>query len=242
MLAAGQSLRITGVDRAEIDPTSYLQSPGALVNVDFRGGIDICALPFDDGSFDAVTSQFGIEYAPLDVAAAEAARVLSPGGQLQFLMHCNDSEVVAPAVARRTEMDAILATDGVLESLRGWIAGSVFQPDLERAGQAHLERGNTTEGISGQIFAGINQAIESMSRGDKRAAAELCETMILRLSADRDRLQALQDAALARQDIDALVASLSELGIEDVEAHELRANEGHDDEFVIGWLLRGQKA
>lgn len=44
---------------------------------------DAEALPFDDESFDIVLSTFGIMFAPRhEVAAAEAARVLRPGGRI----------------------------------------------------------------------------------------------------------------------------------------------------------------
>ena len=46
---------------------------------------DAESLPFDDASFDFVLSTFGIMFAPRhEVAAAEAARVLRPGGRLGF--------------------------------------------------------------------------------------------------------------------------------------------------------------
>jgi SAM-dependent methyltransferase len=46
---------------------------------------DVEALPFDDGSFDVVTSQFGHMFAPRpDVAIREMLRVLRPGGTIAF--------------------------------------------------------------------------------------------------------------------------------------------------------------
>ncbi len=46
---------------------------------------DAEALPFDDASFDVVLSTFGIMFAPRhEVAAAEAVRVLRPGGRFGF--------------------------------------------------------------------------------------------------------------------------------------------------------------
>lgn len=46
---------------------------------------DMCALPFDDGAFDAVVCQFGLMFAPDKLAAARAARrVLRPGGAYLF--------------------------------------------------------------------------------------------------------------------------------------------------------------
>ncbi len=96
LLTANDALVITGVDLAEIAPDSLLASQPALARVTFQGGIDICRLPFAEESFDAFTSQFVLEYAPLDAALSEAARVLCQGGRLQLLMHHAGSAIVAP--------------------------------------------------------------------------------------------------------------------------------------------------
>lgn len=50
------------------------------------------ALPFADGAFDVVTSQYGLEYAGLD-ALMEAVRVLAPGGTLIALIHIKDGPI-----------------------------------------------------------------------------------------------------------------------------------------------------
>ncbi len=56
----------------------------AGVSVDFVEG-DVEALPYDDASFDVVTSQFGHMFAPRpSVAVAEMLRVLKPGGRIAF--------------------------------------------------------------------------------------------------------------------------------------------------------------
>src|SRR5919198_1622444 len=56
----------------------------AKFEIDFREG-DAEALPFDDGRFDVVLSQFGHMFAPRpNVAIAEMLRVLKPGGTIAF--------------------------------------------------------------------------------------------------------------------------------------------------------------
>jgi len=242
LLAANDTLKITGIDRADIDPARYLGSPGALAGVDFQGGVDLCELPFADGSFDAATSQFGIEYAALPEALSEAVRVLKPGGHLQFLMHCEDSVIVQPTAGRRDEMAALLADEAVLSRLRDFIAGNISQAELEQAGQEHRDApGPKTQGITGQIFGGINQVIDLLLDGNRRAAAELCETMRLRLDADRLRLQALEDAALGRRAFDEFLALCGHTGIETSLATQLRGDVDSGTEFVIGWLYRGTR-
>jgi len=56
----------------------------AGVDAEFREG-DVEALPYSDGEFDAVLSQFGHMFAPRpDVALKEMLRVLKPGGRIAF--------------------------------------------------------------------------------------------------------------------------------------------------------------
>jgi len=56
----------------------------ATVEIDWREG-DAEELPFDDGSFDVVVSQFGHMFAPRpDVVLNEMLRVLKPGGTIAF--------------------------------------------------------------------------------------------------------------------------------------------------------------
>lgn len=243
LLDANADLNITAVDRADIDPVRYLTEPGPLQAVNFKGQVDICSLPFDDESFDAVTSQFGIEYAPQAPSIAEAARVLKHGGQMQFLLHCDDSQIVLPARRRCAEMNALLAERGVLLCLRSFVAGEHDETELESVGKAHLQAaGDHTQGITGQIYTGVNQVVGFVQQGDRRAAAELCETMVLRLTADRDRLLALEAAAMDKTGFEALISKIEAAGVSADVAGALCANEGGDDEFKIGWKYRGNKA
>lgn len=56
----------------------------AGVAIDFREG-DVEALPYENATFDVVTSQFGHMFAPRpEVAIAEMLRVLKPGGTVAF--------------------------------------------------------------------------------------------------------------------------------------------------------------
>jgi SAM-dependent methyltransferase len=56
----------------------------AGVNIDFKEG-DAESLPYADGSFDVVVSQFGHMFAPRpEVAVREMLRVLKPGGRIAF--------------------------------------------------------------------------------------------------------------------------------------------------------------
>lgn len=99
LLAARDDLRITGVDAARV-PRS------GLPQLDLLSDTDMESLPFEDGSFAAVVSQFGYEYSHTDDAAREVARVLERGAPLSFLVHHSDSAIVN---ANRERLGAVVA-------------------------------------------------------------------------------------------------------------------------------------
>jgi SAM-dependent methyltransferase len=73
--------KCTGLDLTpELFDAARANAAAAGVEIDWVQG-DAEDLPFDDGSFDRVVSTFGIMFAPRhEVAAAELARVIAPGG------------------------------------------------------------------------------------------------------------------------------------------------------------------
>lgn len=81
--AAAAGARVTGVDLTpELFEAARARASEAGVEVEWVEG-DAEALAFDDASFDVVLSTFGCMFAPRhEVAAAELARVLRPGGRM----------------------------------------------------------------------------------------------------------------------------------------------------------------
>ncbi|HVI31283.1 methyltransferase domain-containing protein [Phenylobacterium sp.] len=106
--AAGRRLEVVGVDYADLPP------PGGDGPV-LMGGVSLEKLPFDAASFDAATSQYGIEYAEPRAALAELARVLRPAGRALILAHHAASAITASAAA---QLDAFDRTMGGGEALR----------------------------------------------------------------------------------------------------------------------------
>jgi SAM-dependent methyltransferase len=83
--AARARARVTGLDLTpELLEVARTNAHLAAVDIDWHEG-DAEALPFDDGAFDVVVSQFGHMFAPRpDVALGEMLRVLKPGGTIAF--------------------------------------------------------------------------------------------------------------------------------------------------------------
>ena len=66
------------------------RSEAESLHAEFVEG-DAEALPFDDGSFDVVSSVFGVMFAPdQDQTASELARVTRPGGRIGLVAHTPD--------------------------------------------------------------------------------------------------------------------------------------------------------
>lgn len=242
LLDTREDLKVVAVDKARIDPRHFLSDPGVLEYVEFRADIDICALPFDARRFDAVASQFGIEYAPADEAITEAVRVAKPGAHLQFIMHHADSEIVAPVKDKRREMADLLADDGVLETLAAVLDGRCDMERLEQVGRVFLDGAPRNRDIGGQIFEGVNRALGHARRGDSNTARELSETMRVRLSAEYVRLEQLEAAALDDDGFSAFSALVEAAGVTIRRAETLVAREAHPDEFLIGWIFNGRKS
>ena len=126
--------------------------------IDFRQA-DAMNLPFEDNSFDAVTTSFGLRnIQDFDRALREFYRVLRPGGHLvvcefsrptwapfRALYHFFLGTVV-PGLARMASYDAV-AYDYLTESILDWPSQYVLAAHLRRAGFERLQLRSLSGGI-----------------------------------------------------------------------------------------------
>ncbi|MEE4329827.1 MAG: methyltransferase domain-containing protein [Wenzhouxiangella sp.] len=130
---SGRELEITAVDAASLHPDLIArrapESVDLIEAIRFVGQTTIETLPFDDGYFDLLTSQFGLEYSDLNSAAPELARVLAPGGRLAAVCHGADSEMIATMGEEQADYMR-LEQSRVLDVLRSWEAGQLSDPDF----------------------------------------------------------------------------------------------------------------
>ena len=81
----GQNGPVSGIDPSpEMIAVARRKAERARLEIDFRIGV-IESLPYDDGTFDVVTSSLMMHHLPYDVqqkGLAEIYRVLRPGGRL----------------------------------------------------------------------------------------------------------------------------------------------------------------
>lgn len=213
---------LRGVDLA---PATALAGNG----FDIVGGVDARALPFAPRSFDAVVSQFGVEYAGLDAAADEAARVCR--GSLILLVHAADGVVVAHAAeqaAHATMMDDDLSAFARLKAhLEGPTEASARDVDALLATIAeHAHRADNLSLLDGVYRAALAfQDDPDPLGGVDRLAASVRE--------HAERMTALRDAAPDRARVDALAHRLESASF----AVAVRAEGGDGSPLIGRWIV-----
>jgi ubiquinone/menaquinone biosynthesis C-methylase UbiE len=119
------------VDLAAIQPAWLADLPGTQrARLRFHGGCAAEALPFGDGSFDLVVSQYGLEYSDLERSLPEVRRVLAPGGRIAFVMHHAEARPVQLAAIEIDHIEWLLAPGGLLDTARQLL------PAMAQAGSA----------------------------------------------------------------------------------------------------------
>lgn len=116
VLSRRSDLHVTGVDFASV-PTP------AIDRLTIHPWVSMEDLPFDDGSFDAAISLFGIEYGMIDRTAGELGRVLKPGASFSFVVHHVESEIVREGITRRSALRRLLSGEVRAPFLGGNLPG-----------------------------------------------------------------------------------------------------------------------
>jgi SAM-dependent methyltransferase len=177
---AERGYAVTGADFAPDMLASAREFARARgLSVPFVDG-DAEALPFDDGSFDAVISTFGVMFTlrPED-AAAEMARVLRPGGKLVLTVWTEESNVfemfkvvrqhmpqpggeppVSPFAWGNTEqLVELLGDDFELHFERG--TSHYREPDGEAAWRTFVEGYGPVQALAGSLDDERRQQFEA---------------------------------------------------------------------------------
>lgn len=192
-------LRLVGVDLAP-----RLRPAGRGISL--KSGIAIEQLPFRDGAFGAVTSQFGFEYGDTTRVAVEARRVLAPSGQLRMIVHRRDGSIVAHNAARRQALHWAVMESGVLSRAKAVLAARRSVPfpipDAFRTAPGDANRRYPGQTVAAEVMQGILQALEAggsvglahLDHIEQGAAEELARLSALdRAAANAKRIAAMAD-------------------------------------------------
>lgn len=229
MQPARRDLSLTGIDSAAT-------LPSAPKGVRIRAAIAMERLPFPDDSFDAATSQFGIEYGDLEQVVGEVARVLRPGGRFCAVAHHAGGVIVRHNMARRAALAWAVGDSGILEKARRLAAARTASPlptpPLFRATAAQAGRDFPDQPVAAEFITAV---ADTLDMGRTRAPGESIEILATLEERARGELQRLDALAVAALDEDAakrLAGLLSAAGLRTGEpAPVTQAGE------PVGWRL-----
>lgn len=222
----------------------------------FHAAVRAESLPFTAGSFDLVTSQYGLEYCDLEPALAEVLRVLAPRGRIALVLHHAESRPVTLARTELAHLAWALGPDGLIGAcadMLGPAAEATTPQGRERLSRdpaaeaarvrfngaqvALRERARAADGadILGEIQGTVGALLQlAMRQGASRAHSEL-EAWTRALADHRWRLEELCAHALDRAAAQALAARAESSG--------LQAALGilQEEQHLMGWTLLAAK-
>jgi SAM-dependent methyltransferase len=254
---AGEELQVTGADLAAVRPAAFVSGKRRqLERVRFLANTPAEELPLDDASFDAVVSQYGLEYSDMGKSVTEAVRVLAPAGRLRFAVHAAEGSVAADT--RRAIGDADFLLDvidlpdralacfqAIVDVERGRTSGPMAQTNAQvryatfRDGlKAVADRAHTAADAAmlTAVHRSLTELFQQRLAHDEAALQAKIDQQKAEVEAHRERQRALLAAALSAEQMAALSDRLGSLGLIDISLGEQR--DGGD---LIGHVIEGEK-
>lgn len=169
--AQQRDVAVTAVDAAKISPARMAHRhpdlDAAISKIIFIDQSPVETLALPGGAFDLVTSQYGIEYCDWAAAAAQAARLLRPGGRLALVCHAASSDIVA-TMERESRDYELLASLGLLKGMRRFLDGTLSFSRLRKLLQAtHAELLRAYRATRPPLFAHVLKTLEGVLQLDQ---------------------------------------------------------------------------
>lgn len=254
-VAHGKGFAIIGIDLADIDPARFVSRYGVIAKgITFVPRTNCESLSFPDSCFDAVVSQYGVEYSDLEKTLPEIVRVLAPGAHLRLFMHAREGTVVAETRTAIADADFLLDRTRICDK-----AAACFRAvHAVESGSAGAD-----EAKADRCFAAFRSALDCTTNRLRKATDEAmirnCVGVLLHayenrfqcqsdamvakaaelkaeIAAHRSRQRALVYAAVNAARMAKLATALAALGMVDIGWKEVRPG----TEFV-GYVLEGEK-
>ncbi len=175
-------------------------------------------LPFEDGAFDIVVSQFGLEYAGAG-AFGEAARVLAPSGVAQFIIHYRGGGIESECSGNASVLDDVLSSDffGVgLDAVRGPDHNSAAA-DLQKIMtklSAHLDgEPSAAKQMLARLLPDMATLVARRQAYLLEDATGWIEAMHLEIRRYADRMNAMTQCALDADGVRLVVQLFNDAGI-----------------------------
>jgi hypothetical protein len=170
--------------------------------------------------------------------------LLTPFGSCQFLIHHVDSALVKSNRARKEELHALLAENGLIAHLSLLANGKSSIGAIEKVGQDYLATSMTkTKAISGQVFDATAYFLQRLSAGQKvEELKEQIDQTVLRIEAEYSRLSQLIQAALSEKDFAAFCLVFKGYGFDILNDKPFEVVNQRGSFDLLGWQFLAQKS
>ena len=249
LIEAHTTATCDAVDRADIRPRWH------SARVQFHPLTSAEHLPWNEALFDAVVSQFGVEYGDLAVIFEQLTRVSRPSAALQLVMHHVDSHPVRLAaeevthaewlrvggwfVAARAMVEPMsllhlpdgpkrLALDPRLNDIRRRF-------DAVQAERQHRADRSASPDLLEEVAQATARAFQQAAHVGRHAGLDALADLERHVSDSHTRLVEMQASALDEAEIEAAQRLLHALGWQ-----MLSPQRWYERNHLMGWALQGQ--
>lgn len=252
---AGKKFTVHGVDAASIDPDKYVPAHAELLKtIDFKPRTLMEQLPYQAGQFDAVFSQFGIEFGEIPRCASEVGRVLKQGGLFCALTLAGNTQPVVNAASKQRQSQYLINNTkifdiavAIVQALHNIESGpedetkdtrkylEKFNEEVERIMQKFTHADSETIAA---VVTSIQQIFVTRKQKDIR---EKIGTLLLikkRVATRISRLDTVVRAALGDSALLGLKRRLSDAGLAGATSAPFAAGKVNP----VGWRVTGRKS
>ena len=217
---AGRAPVIHGTDIAAIEPARQLTDPALrerAARIHFHPRTPAEGLPFETGSVDLACSQFGLEYSDLQRSLPELGRIVIEGGRVALILHHARSGAVQAARSEAAQAAFVLDDARLYARARQLLRaladmGNRWRPPGAKLPAKAAKKRDALDKAVARIRASaddtpdptvmrgaLNYVDEVMAMTERigpARALDWLEEARQRIAAMRERLQAMQHAAL----------------------------------------------
>ena len=195
--------RLTGVDYAK-------SLPDLGKSITLIPQTNLTNLPFAEKSFDAITSQFAIEYASLPEAVREMRRALIKEGQYLLLCHHAESIIVDHNSTRLAAIQDLLAGEGLMNGAIKIVRNrKLLDPKSSKRLSRLLDKlhaKHPDQPVINEVSGDIARIMTDLDNLDKLLSLKQ------NLKMEGQRVSALKSSALSRPQAEDLIQQLSHGG------------------------------
>ena len=208
---------------ADVSSHALEQLNARIKNVTTR----VCSadnIPFSEGFFDIIVSQFGIEYGGAG-AFEEATRLLNKGGEISFLCHHQDGsidsrnkiELQGAYLVKKLQFieKAIAVTKSMFSGIEKQLkqdfdAFVEVEPQLAEFCQAN------SRGVHAYLYSGFKKLFSQRQSYTENDIVEWLENMGLEVEKSILRLEEMRKATLSLGDVHSIVNTMQSSGLSNV--------------------------